>query len=139
MKQCVLTKTTIFWPTLNKKKGCQTTIVHHLQRLYLKGCSGGYFQWHLMPHLSTKQDKQDTTLMVWHRTTPQCNSWWLVISVAAAAPLQRGLPNQHLQPNFIACDDDFWSKIGILYVWIKNQDLFPIKTKYPSFFPYKYG
>jgi hypothetical protein len=47
-----------------QKKGCQTTIVHHLQRLYLKGCSGGYFQWHLMLHLSTKQDKQDTTLMV---------------------------------------------------------------------------
>jgi hypothetical protein len=48
------------------------------------------FQVHLMPHLSTKQNKQDTTLMARHRTTPQHNSCRLVTFVVVTLPPQRG-------------------------------------------------
>lgn len=53
-----------------------------------------------MPHLSTKQDKQDTTLMAWHHTTPQHNSCWLVAVIAVATVPQKGWCDKPLAAKF---------------------------------------
>jgi len=47
------------------------------------------FQKHLIPHLSTKQNKQDITLITRHHTTPQHDSCRQVASIATVTLLQR--------------------------------------------------
>jgi len=43
-----------------------------------------------MPYLSTIQEKQDITRMAQHHTMPQHDSRWLVVSIAAITPPQKG-------------------------------------------------
>jgi hypothetical protein len=53
--------------------------IHHLLPLYWKAAQVATFQRHLMPYLSTIQNKDAITLMTRHCTTPRFDSRWVVV------------------------------------------------------------